>query len=392
MNPDILFVDNHNFVDFPFGGTFTFAMNLLQVAGERFALVGITTNHSDPVGKWFSKRINGRIYPYFAYRYVAAKKKPLIPNKVSDFLCLRRYLPKIRENGIRKVFVQPPSCAIALSHYEWESICFRFTGVFNPVANSIYPWARPLGKLYERCLFKSICDFDPLLATADDRAIDELVARSRGVLQRERLHKFPTRVDTGLFDETTKEESRSNLGIAQDVPVFLCCTRITWTKGWNLVLEGFERVAESNTKALLLFVGSGEDVPLLERKIEELKLDRQVCVIGSRSREEVIEYYMAADVYCVASYIEGWSNSMLEALAAGCALVSTDVSGAYDLIDCGGNGFVLESRDPDIFGGAMLDALELPNASEKSLEKSKHYSLDTLLPDLHTAWPLSPKE
>ncbi len=389
MNPKLLIIDNHNYIDYPFGGPLTFARNLMRLLGSRVALVGTTNDPRDPIGRWVKKNIDGVEYDYFAYRRAQrSEKKPLLPNKVTDGIALLCHMRGIRSLGVRRIFVQIPDAMMAVAPFRWESICFRFTGVFNPVAFSKYAWGRPLGRLYEQMLFRALNNVDCILATADDRAIGELVARSRGYLQRERLHKFPTRVDLGLFEGKSREESRKTLGIQQDVPLFLYCARITWTKGWDLALEGFKVVAQSRPDALLLFVGGGEDVPALEQKIEELSLSSQVKVYGRRSREEVVDFYMAADVYCVASYIEGWSNSMLEALAAGCAVVSTDVSGAYDLIEDNSNGFVLDNRDSDRFGEAMLDSLGLQSAVSISREKSKLCSLETLLPDLKTAWPL----
>ena len=387
MAPDFLIIDNHNFQDYPFGGPLTFARNLMAVLGNRVALVGTTNDQADPVGCWFKKNIDGVEYDFFAYRRAQrSEKKPLLPNKMTDGSALLCRMRGVRSLGLRRIFVQTPDAMMAVSLFKWESICFRFTGVFNPVTHSKYVWGRPLGHLYERVLFRAVDKADCILATADDRAIDELVARSQGVLRKERLHKFPTRVHLNLFEGRTKAASRKVLGLPSDAPVFLYCARITWTKGWDLVLEAFAKVAEKNSKALLLFVGGGEDVDALKHKISDLGLSRQVKVFGRRSREDVVDFYVASDVYCVGSHIEGWSNSMLEALAAGCALVSTDISGAYDLIEDGQNGFVCTNRDPDRFGSLLGRALELSGATGLSSCKAEDYDAKNIYQDMSAVW------
>ena len=77
---------------------------------------------------------------------------------------------------------------------------------------------------------------------------------------------------------------------------------------------------------------------------------------------------------------------MCEALACGCTLVSTNVSGAGQMIEDGRNGFVVASRDPKTFAERMEAALALPAATQASLEKSRNYLTDTLRGDLLSLW------
>ena len=72
---------------------------------------------------------------------------------------------------------------------------------------------------------------------------------------------------------------------------------------------------------------------------------------------------------------------MLEALATGTAMVSTAVSGAGDMIHNGENGFVIESRNPDDFAGAIQSALELPDVEQTSREIVQDYTVETIVDD-----------
>jgi glycosyltransferase involved in cell wall biosynthesis len=387
MKPDFLIVDNHNFIDYPFGGPLTFARNLMKVFGNCVGLVGTTNDKKDPIGKWFQKDIDGTCYYFFASRLSQrSEKKPLLPNKITDFIALKRHMLKIRSLGVRRIFVQTPDAMLAVAPYDWNSICFRFTGVFNPVQFSKYSWAKPLSGVYEQRVFKAVNQADCILATADDVAIEELVGRSRGLLVRERLYKFPTRVNLEPFQQYGKGHARAELGLPPEGPVFLYCARISWTKGWDLIVEAFRGVVEKHGDAVLLMVGGGEDVPKVQEMIAEYGLAGNVQIYGRQSREEVVRFYMASDVFCVGSYIEGWSNSMLEALAASCAIVTTEVSGAHDLVDVGENGFVCTERDASLFGEYLNSALELPRAGEISRTKANIYDAANLRRDLGAVW------
>jgi glycosyltransferase involved in cell wall biosynthesis len=77
---------------------------------------------------------------------------------------------------------------------------------------------------------------------------------------------------------------------------------------------------------------------------------------------------------------------MLEALAAGCAIVATEVSGAYDLVDTGENGFVCTERDAARYGEYLNHALELPLAEKNSRTKASLYDAANLHRDLSAVW------
>ena len=99
-----------------------------------------------------------------------------------------------------------------------------------------------------------------------------------------------------------------------------------------------------------------------------------------------------SDLCAVTSHSEGWSLAMLEMLACGKAIVSTDVSGANDMIRSGHNGFVVKERNPSLFADAISKALELKNVREVSLEIAARYSTKTIVSDLGLLWqPLSKK-
>jgi glycosyltransferase involved in cell wall biosynthesis len=77
---------------------------------------------------------------------------------------------------------------------------------------------------------------------------------------------------------------------------------------------------------------------------------------------------------------------MLETLACGKPLVSTDVSGARAMVRQGINGFVV-AREPDPFSSAVVSALELKDCQAASLEIARRFSVDTLARDLGVIWP-----
>ena len=78
------------------------------------------------------------------------------------------------------------------------------------------------------------------------------------------------------------------------------------------------------------------------------------------------------------SIIEGWPTSMVEALACGKNIVSSNISGAYDMIIPNINGLIVKERSAVNFSKAINTVLEYTNPSEKSIELSKKYATSFL--------------
>lgn len=388
----VLFIDNHNFRDFPVGGTLSFARQMMRVFGDRLALVGVSDNQTD-VGRWTRFEEDGQTFDFFAYRHLPRVEiKGLLPQRVKDYVGLRRHIGLIQAPGWRDVFIQIQSGMLALTPSCWKTICFRFTGVSNIAEFSKYVWVRPFAGVYEKILFRALRNATVILATADCDAILELVARSRGYLPQDSVHFFPTRIDTTPFETTDRAAARAALGIDPATPVALYCGRISWPKGWDLVLAGFAEAVKSSPEALLLVVGDGEDSPALRRRVVELGIANRVRMEGRLAPSRLPAYFAATDVVAIGSYVEGWSNTMLEALAAGRVMVSTAVSGSGAMIRSGVNGFVITGRDPVDFGKALIRAWGLPDATAASRDLVKPYRLDKLKHDLENLWPVIARE
>jgi glycosyltransferase involved in cell wall biosynthesis len=155
-----------------------------------------------------------------------------------------------------------------------------------------------------------------------------------------------------------------------------------------LILNAFQIVRRSRPEALLLIAGDGEERSRLVRLAQRLGIAESVRFLGMLLPEQLAPYVAAADAGLFASYDEGFSVAMVEQLACGRPIVSTDVSGAHDLIVDGKNGFILPDRDVESYAQRMLDVLDLPAAERFSRELAvQNYSMASLWDRLRRAWP-----
>ena len=268
----------------------------------------------------------------------------------------------------------------------WNSICYWCAGLGNPLDMPRYRWGKLLAGLFFKKWITSLAKVEVILAAADDKSIDAFVSRSGGILARDRVIKFPTRVDTSVFRPINKATAGKEVGIDQNDLLVVNCGRTNAVKGWDFIMEAFKLFHEKDPAAKLVYVGDGEDRPSLEQAINKFGLGQSVTVTGFQPPEIVAKYLNAADLCVVGSHMEGWSVAMLEALACGKPIVSTDVSGARDMILEGGNGYIVEKRDPNCFAEAMNRSLALKEAAKISLRLADKYALKNLVRELGELW------
>jgi glycosyltransferase involved in cell wall biosynthesis len=102
----------------------------------------------------------------------------------------------------------------------------------------------------------------------------------------------------------------------------------------------------------------GDTGPLLRRTIEELGLSGHVRLVGARPHEEIPLWLAASDVFCLATSNEGRANALIEALACGIPVVTTQVGGNAEIIENGRNGFLVPLGDASALGSALVAAFE----------------------------------
>ena len=157
---------------------------------------------------------------------------------------------------------------------------------------------------------------------------------------RARVHLIPNAVDTARFQPGIPGQSELEGGL-----VFIFVGRLVPEKNLEMLIDAWAQAIPGDSPHRLLLVGKGPLQALLERRIRDAGVARQVSLFGARPREEVGRLLAAADVGVLVSTHEGLSNSLLEYLAAGLPVIGTRISGTEDWIEDGVNGWLVESGD-----------------------------------------------
>jgi glycosyltransferase involved in cell wall biosynthesis len=132
---------------------------------------------------------------------------------------------------------------------------------------------------------------------------------------------------------------------------------------------------QAKRKMHLVILGEGEERARIERLIRELGIENDVYLPGFV--ENPFAWMARASVFVLASAWEGFSNVLLEALACGCTVVSTDCpSGPREILADGKFGYLVPVGDDTALADAILAALSAPLPREHSTARAAEFSFD----------------
>lgn len=356
----ILVIDFCNYDDYPIGGYLSFAKNLMISFGNELSLVGITTDVNDPIGIWFKKKINSSEYNYFAFAYYSRHKtKHFLPDRLVTYLLLKYYKKKILKININNVFIQRQEVLQATIKYSFSNICYCFAGLENPLAISKYWYAQYLAKYFETRFFKRLKSAKVILASGDEVAIKEMIQRSKGIISREEVNQFPSRINTKIYKATNQQESRTKLNIPKATSIVVTTGRLSVLKGWQFMIDCFLLYEKSKPGSLFYLIGEGEDFYKIKEYLVSNNTAGKVILCGKQDAHGVAQYLNSADLFIMGSFKEGWSTSLIEAIACGIPACVTNFSSAKDIVVEGRNGYVIDDHDTAKFVDGMLKAVEI---------------------------------
>jgi glycosyltransferase involved in cell wall biosynthesis len=163
-------------------------------------------------------------------------------------------------------------------------------------------------------------------------------------------------------------ETRKRLGIAPTTKVILSVGRMIDVKGHLFTLGAVDQVIRSQEDALFLWLGGGPLEEELKARVSAAGLDDHVCFAGHR--DDVHDVIATADVFLLASMVEGLPLVVLEAMAAGRPVVGTRVAGTCEVVEDGVTGRLVESAgldgsgDTEALADAILEPLQDPQLAE----------------------------
>lgn len=178
-----------------------------------------------------------------------------------------------------------------------------------------------------------------------------------------------------------RPEMRRELGVPAMHRLVVVLARLVEQKGHSRLFRALENVRSELPPTHVLLLGDGKLREALGREVRERGLEKMVSFAGHR--DDVPAILALADVSVLPSDREGFSNAVVESMAAGVPVVATDVGGNREAIVHGESGFLVARDNPDDLGQTLRtiladDALR-HRMSEVARRHARRFSLDTML-------------
>jgi phosphatidylinositol alpha-1,6-mannosyltransferase len=163
-------------------------------------------------------------------------------------------------------------------------------------------------------------------------------------------------------DAAERAAVRGWFDLPPDTPLLLCAGRLVYKKGFAVAIAAFAMLAAMHSAARLVIAGDGPLKEELQRQAHGLGVGERVIFAGRVDRDRHPQLVAACDVYLLPSVhdhrgnVDGLPNALLDALAAGCAVVGSDVAGVSLALRDGETGLLVPEQDADALARAV-DAL-----------------------------------
>ena len=222
-------------------------------------------------------------------------------------------------------------------------------------------------------------------------ASDALVACSVSVrdhlcaqlaLAQERITVIPNGVDAERFRGGDGARLRAELGVPAAAAVVGTVGRISTQKAQGDFLRAAALIRDQRPDTVFLIVG-GSDDPELSRRLHALTADLgladQVRFTGYRS--DLADVYAALDVFVLSSHWEGFGLVLVEAMAAGRPVVTTDVGPVAEVVGLEGAAVLVPPAASDRLAAAVLALLQDPERAAQvgrlGQARARRWSWDT---------------
>ena len=337
----------------------------METAENNFEIdfVGVTSdNKIRPVGKVQRITVFGKKVNFLPVLYVKDENvRTMIPLSFKFTLSLFRYKKLIAcENRIliynriepALAFANVPSKKVSFIHYNTMNSLYSS---YSEAKWRCFPW------LYFQMEKFLLSRMDKIFVV-NQKALE--FYKDRYHLMADKFSFLPTWADQETFfpHETSfrpgyRSEFLKERNLAMNAKLILFVGRLESIKDPLLLIDSFNHANSSAPETILLIVGKGALRNKMEDRIIHHSLNKKVIFFNNLPQDKVADLMKISDVFLLTSASEGMPRSVLEALACGLPVVTTDVGEVKMVVTNDFSGLICPDRNAAVISDALLKVL-----------------------------------
>jgi glycosyltransferase involved in cell wall biosynthesis len=213
---------------------------------------------------------------------------------------------------------------------------------------------------------------------------DVIVGASKGVAQNfAQLYKIKNPSDktrsiyNPIYEDAIPElasQKVEDADFAPDTINLITVGRLLEQKDHTTLINAFNLVLSTISNVHLFIIGVGKDQKVLEKLSEKLGISNKITFLGYK--ENPFSYVAKCDLFVLSSAYEGFGNVVVEALATGVNVVSTDCpSGPAEILNYGEFGYLCPVANPKLLSDAIITALQNKKPANVLINRAKEFSI-----------------
>lgn len=303
---------------------------------------------TDPAGAELLSGLDAQLIPLAIGRRITPWR---------DLLALTQLVILFRREHFDLVHSITPKAGLLAMLAAWmTSVPVRMHTFTGQVWSNKHGWRRSTLKMFDKLIVSFATHVFVDSPSQHDFLVSEgILAQGQGMVIG---HGSICGVDHACFrpDAKMKIIVREQLGISQNATVLLFLGRLNRNKGMLDLAAAFANISRHRPDTVLLLVGTEEDVSFTRiQKICEAS-SSQLRRVSFTSNPE--HYMVAADIFCLPSYREGFGQVLIEAAASGIPSVASRIYGITDAVEDGKTGLLFPAGDVAALTKTLLRLIE----------------------------------
>lgn len=180
-----------------------------------------------------------------------------------------------------------------------------------------------LQKPYHYFNWKKFCAFTRGVIAVSSNNKEEAI--EKGYISVNKCEVFPNGTDLSLFKKTNRDECRKVLNFPKEDFIISCVGFICERKGQNRILEAVRKLNDLRIK--LLFIGASANINSFPLEGDEILFK------GTVENKILPTYLNSSDLFCLPTLAEGCCNAIIEAMACGLPILSSNLPFNRDILD-----------------------------------------------------------